>query len=115
MLAGNMNRTTFNDSNVADHAVTYVCLDPSADAGPKNEFPNQNCEFGLRAQVHFPSCWNGKDLDSPDHMSHMTYPIQAPDSGNCPAGYTKTILLFNEWVFDVGKFPFVSGINNWGT
>ena len=22
-----------------------------------------------------PSCWNGKDLDSADHRSHMAYPI----------------------------------------
>ena len=29
----------------------------------------------------FPQCWNGKDLDSADHRSHMAYPSQ----GKCPA------------------------------
>ena len=33
--------------------------------------------------VHFPDCWNGRDLDSPDHMSHMAY----SDRGVCPAAY----------------------------
>ena len=33
--------------------------------------------------IHFPDCWNGKDLDSADHQSHMAYSIR----GACPAGY----------------------------
>lgn len=36
----------------------------------------------VRMDVFFPSCWNGTDLDSADHKSHMAYPI---DSGG-PAG-----------------------------
>jgi Domain of unknown function (DUF1996) len=38
---------------------------------------------GLRLHVSFPDCWNGKDLDSPDHHSHMAYSAK----GVCPAGY----------------------------
>ncbi len=38
---------------------------------------------GLRLHVSFPDCWNGKDLDSPDHHSHTTYSTK----GLCPAGY----------------------------
>jgi hypothetical protein len=29
----------------------------------------------------FPSCWNGKSLDSPDHSSHLVFPA---GSGGCP-------------------------------
>jgi hypothetical protein len=34
-----------------------------------------NCPVGARigALVVSPNCWNGKDLDSPDHRSHMAY------------------------------------------
>jgi hypothetical protein len=35
---------------------------------------------GLRLQVNFPSCWNGRSLDSTDHKSHLAYPIE----GRCP-------------------------------
>jgi len=34
-----------------------------------------------RAIVHFPQCWDGVRLDSPDHRSHVAY----PRSGACPS------------------------------
>lgn len=34
--------------------------------------------------IRFPDCWNGKDLDSADHRSHMAYRV----AGACPAGYS---------------------------
>jgi Domain of unknown function (DUF1996) len=36
---------------------------------------------GLRLHVTFPSCWDGRRLDSADHQSHMTYPA----AGRCPS------------------------------
>jgi hypothetical protein len=38
---------------------------------------------GLRLHVTFPSCWDGQNLDSPNHQSHVTYPVQ----GRCPSRY----------------------------
>lgn len=32
-------------------------------------------EDDLRMTIPFPQCWDGKNLDSPDHKSHMAYPI----------------------------------------
>ncbi|MCC2616534.1 DUF1996 domain-containing protein [Aestuariibacter halophilus] len=29
----------------------------------------------LRMDIFFPSCWNGIDLDSADHKSHLAYPV----------------------------------------
>jgi hypothetical protein len=37
----------------------------------------------LRLHVTFPSCWDGKHLDSLDHKSHMAYPT----AGVCPADH----------------------------
>jgi Domain of unknown function (DUF1996) len=34
----------------------------------------------LRLSVRFPECWDGKNLDSPDHHSHMAYSA----AGVCP-------------------------------
>jgi Domain of unknown function (DUF1996) len=39
--------------------------------------------LGLAMSIHFPDCWNGHDLDSADHMSHMAYSFR----GVCPTGY----------------------------
>lgn len=42
------------------------------------------CALGsLQLHVRFPDCWNGRDLDFPDHRSHMAYSM----GGACPAGY----------------------------
>ena len=30
----------------------------------------------LSARIMFPSCWDGRNLDSPDHKSHMAYPVR---------------------------------------
>jgi hypothetical protein len=37
--------------------------------------------------VEFPQCWNGQDLDSPDHKSHMAYPVD----GACPSTHPVAI------------------------
>jgi hypothetical protein len=37
----------------------------------------------LRLHVTFGSCWNGTQIDSLDHRSHVAYPT----AGRCPAGY----------------------------
>jgi Domain of unknown function (DUF1996) len=39
----------------------------------------------LHAEIIFPSCWNGTQLDSPDHMSNMAY--ANPNTGACPADH----------------------------
>ena len=43
----------------------------------------QNCPVGaqLWQEIFFPQCWDGVNLDSPDHKSHMAY----PSGGKCPA------------------------------
>jgi len=46
-------------------------------------FPNIKCPQGLRADIHFQSCWDGMNLDSPDHKSHVAY-FSDLDNGKCP-------------------------------
>jgi hypothetical protein len=43
------------------------------------------CPVGQHVAMHvvFPQCWDGKNLDSADHKSHMAY----PRSGSCPASH----------------------------
>lgn len=33
--------------------------------------------------IRFPQCWNGHDLDSADHQSHLAYQVR----GTCPAAF----------------------------
>ncbi|MEU5215438.1 DUF1996 domain-containing protein [Streptomyces sp. NPDC020807] len=44
-------------------------------------------QLNLRMQA--PSCWNGLHLDTPDHKSHMAYPVVKPGTNDnmCPASH----------------------------
>jgi len=48
--------------------------------------PDQRGSF-LRLHVRFPSCWDGRRLDSPDHKSHMAYAIR----GACPSTHPVSV------------------------
>lgn len=37
----------------------------------------------LELSLRFPGCWNGRDIDSADHRSHMAYSV----AGACPASH----------------------------
>ncbi|RYP32944.1 hypothetical protein DL767_004960 [Monosporascus sp. MG133] len=51
--------------------------------------PPQACAGGIRATITFPTCWDGKNLDSPDHKSHVAYPESGTfeTTGPCPASH----------------------------
>ncbi|KAJ8119110.1 hypothetical protein OPT61_g27 [Boeremia exigua] len=104
MVAGDPSARSFGNNSAAK-AVSYSCL-----GGPNlpetNNMPNFNCPGGLRAQVFFPACWNGKDVDSPDHKSHMSYPAgNEYNTGACPPEYpVHMISLFYEVLYDTAPF-----------
>jgi hypothetical protein len=53
------------------------------DAGGATRPAIPHCPAGDHAdlELYFPQCWNGRDLDSPDHKSHMAY---ATPGRGCP-------------------------------
>ncbi|KAF7887425.1 hypothetical protein EAF00_009719 [Botryotinia globosa] len=102
MFAGNPFLRSYNASSLEQQAVTYVCL--GTDKPQTNGFPNYPCPYGLRTQVFFPSCWDGKNLDSPDHKSHMAYPSFS-DSGHCPSTHPKRLVsIFFEILWNTPDF-----------
>jgi hypothetical protein len=50
------------------------CQDSNVDT---QHLPNRPCH-GIRTNVVFPTCWDGKNLDSPDHTTHVAYPVEGP-------------------------------------
>lgn len=80
---------------------------------PDKEFMDANCANGIRAEIFFPSCWNGKDLTSDDHKSHVAYPSLI-DGGSCPEGFeTRLPSLFYETIWNTYAFKDVSGQFVW--
>lgn len=71
---------------------------------PNKTFLDTNCLDGLRLELMFPSCWNGKDVDSPNHKDHVAFPELVMD-GDCPDGYPIRFPgLFYETIFDTYAF-----------
>ncbi|KAF2125280.1 hypothetical protein P153DRAFT_299688 [Dothidotthia symphoricarpi CBS 119687] len=80
---------------------------------PDKSFMDENCADGIRAEIFFPSCWNGKDVKSADHKSHMAYP-DLIDGGNCPKGYeTRLPSLFYETIWNTYAFKGIDGQFTW--
>lgn len=107
MIAGEpLARQARNDTDQGKRqtkAVSFACL--RGEPTPATPYlPKMRCKNGLRAQIHFPACWNGKDNDSPDHKSHVAYP-SGVDNGICPPGFPKRLItLFSEVIYQVDKF-----------
>ena len=76
LIAGNAKATTAQDLSI----VSWYCGNnvQNAAATPPVCTGNQD----LVGLIRFPECWNGKDLDSTDHKSHVTYAV----NGVCAAG-----------------------------
>ncbi len=58
-----------------------------------------NCPAGSLVQmsVEFPQCWDGKNLDSPDHQSHMAYGLGWPNLG-CPSTHPVAVPQITEHI-----------------
>lgn len=77
MLAGDPHATRPQDT--AD--VAWRCNGDGRD--PQAGIPNCTAGTILQAFVFFPDCWDGRNLDSPDHRSHMA--LSQGDRGSCPS------------------------------
>ena len=85
MIAGNGKSTSADTSSGR-----YSCITPSTGNGTPWTKTIPNCAVGtfLQMQIGFPQCWDGVNLDSPDHKSHMAEASQAYTTPNkCPASH----------------------------
>ncbi|KAK4665391.1 hypothetical protein QC763_0061950 [Podospora pseudopauciseta] len=85
------------------------CVDDAVDF---EGLPNKMC-WGIRSNVLYPTCWDGKNLDSPDHKSHVAYPVETGPhtftglgtGGQCPESHPVRIpQLMLEIVWDTSLF-----------
>ncbi|KAF8629970.1 hypothetical protein AX17_005536 [Amanita inopinata Kibby_2008] len=83
MLSGNPTMRTYDPTSHAQQAISFLCLDFNGVSTRHAGLPLQACPSGVRAQINFPSCWDGKNVDSDDHKSHVAFLSGGPDSGSC--------------------------------
>jgi hypothetical protein len=92
MIAGNPR----NESFTANQRLGWSCGASGTSYNKSNRIPNNCGSDPINAYIQFPFCWDGKNLDSSDHMSHMAY---VNDNQSCPASHPVrlpqiTILLY---------------------
>ncbi|KAF5340253.1 hypothetical protein D9611_007777 [Ephemerocybe angulata] len=116
-------------NSVQSYALTFRCWDGVAGSdgswapgvGPFESvgFPKKKCPGGIRTNIFFPTCWDGKTLDPPDHHSHVQYINGTPNpragifyqDGTCPSTHPVRLpLIFLETVWDTKPF-----MNIWPT
>ncbi|KAI4862099.1 hypothetical protein F4820DRAFT_431574 [Hypoxylon rubiginosum] len=69
--------------------------------------PSKMCTGGIRTTITFPTCWDGVNVDSPDHKSHVAYPESGSfeSGGPCPASHpVKLPQLMYEIIWDTRQF-----------
>ena len=91
-------RGTYAEVQVPPNGLRMIAGDQRATSPQAVEHVFWNCEqqglattevpvcpldprYSLRLHVDFPECWDGVNLDSPDHVSHLAYAT----AGECPA------------------------------
>ncbi|EIW82571.1 hypothetical protein CONPUDRAFT_53145 [Coniophora puteana RWD-64-598 SS2] len=103
-------------AELAQSAIQYSCLRyNTGDSQGYNGFgfPNTTCEAGYNARIQFPSCWDGQNLDSPDHKSHVAY-LSGLDNGACPDTHPVGLMhLLYEITWNVQDFADRWTAPNW--
>ncbi|KIO27670.1 carbohydrate-binding module family 1 protein, partial [Tulasnella calospora MUT 4182] len=110
MIAGDPFLRSYSDQVDDSRSITFRCLqDDSSGNGPDTHgMPTTKCAGGIRSQINFPTCWDGKNIDTPNHKDHVRY-ATGSSFGNfgtgCPSTHPVTIpLLFFETVWDTKPF-----------
>jgi len=114
MLAGNAANTdtkTVSSGNICHRCWTAASENTFIGGAPCSgsdtvEIPSSKTCKLIRQTIIFPACWNGKDLDSPDHKSHVAYSGSgATGGGSCPSSHpVKLPQIMYELMWNVTEF-----------
>jgi hypothetical protein len=112
MIAGNSRVTDagpYQPTSIASWACTIPGGGAAGDEVEVDSIPSDCGGQPLRVRLVFPQCWNGTDLDSPDHKSHMAY----AEHGKCPADHPVVLpqltLSIRYWLPDTNGLALASG------
>lgn len=114
MVAGSPLRRTYDKSRVADGAISFMCMGTGYSPGPVTPyFPRTSC-YAIRAQINFPTCWDGKSFTKDTQNDHLVYSTDGVQGKSCPPKYSNIIPLFLEVYFSTYTFEFWEGTSRTG-
>lgn len=104
--------------------VCHRCMPKTGDnsnvncgAPDSQELPTGFCDGGIRSVITFPTCWDGKNTDSVDHQSHVSYPASGDTSvgasGTCPTTHpVKIPQVMLEVMWDVSTIILFASLSS---
>jgi hypothetical protein len=109
MVIGNAHAMSPAENPQLGTQITFKC---GAGSGVELAAPPTQCSQGvITLSITFPNCWDGKNLDSADHHSHMAYPV----SGKCPTTHpvilprVQSFYRYSVGTAPIGTISFSSG------
>ncbi len=91
VIAGDQSNSELSGDPYYQRNISWACTQKgSINNNRLSEAIPTDCRPGelLVVRVSFPQCWDGKNLDSADHQSHMAYLTGAPNRRqDCPASH----------------------------
>lgn len=78
----------------APHVVRFACIAHGMPRAQHTRPPACGPKELLSIAVRFPECWNGVDLDSTDHRSHMAYATNHV----CPSSHPVAVPQLTMWM-----------------
>lgn len=81
-------RQVFGGAGLSTSVVSWNCSTHD-DSVKLATIPDCPAGVGVRSNLKSPNCWNGWQLDSPDHRSHLVYPksLSQGDATSCPPSH----------------------------
>ena len=79
MVSGNTNAESFTTSD----SLHWACGNSGNSYNEQNRIPDCGGDT-INATISFPQCWDGRNLDSADHRSHMA--LDSPHA-SCPSSH----------------------------
>jgi len=101
MVIGNAHAQSPADNPQLGSDIIFKC---GPGSGIDLDHPPAQCSSSgvLSVSIRFPNCWDGERLDSPNHRSHMAYPV----GSSCPATHPVVLPRLESFFrYDVGNLP----------
>lgn len=101
MTVGNPSYRTKAD-NAKNPSLDFTCLSSTTTRDNyAKTFPTKTCSMGIMVSIRFPTCWDGVNVDSESHQSHVAY----PSGRTCPSTHPVSIpQVFYETYWDTAPF-----------
>lgn len=100
MVIGNARATSeAQNTYIGQGRIQFKC---GPGSGTETNSPPASCSSGIMVPIFtFPNCWDGRNLDSADHISHMAY-----GGGSCPPSHPVKVPTLKAFIrYGVGTAP----------